>query len=102
MAVGPRLKTESKVSLGLGMAPGPEAESAVLEAEGTPAMGQLDASVNYLQKSQEGENSAGFQMTWTYSTAGGFSGINGQGYAGQQSDVFFMPTFSIVYRYVDM
>ena len=84
------------------MAPGPEAKSETVKATHIPAYGQVDHSVNKLQKLQEGENSAGFQMTWTYSTAGGFSGINGQGYAGQQSDVFFMPTFSIVYRYVDM
>ena len=39
-------------------------------------------------------------FTIGYTTAGLEGAKNGEGFAGQESDVFVLPTFSIIYRYV--
>ncbi|EJK48096.1 hypothetical protein THAOC_33136, partial [Thalassiosira oceanica] len=92
---GPKIESDSDIAIGLGMAPGPEVKSGVLKGDATPALGYIEHSVNSLQ---EEENSAGFTMTWSYTTAGQEGAKNGQGFAGQESDVFLLPTFSIIYR----
>ena len=47
---GVKVISESGITIGLGMAPGPEVKSGVLRGDSEPAVGHIEHSVNSLQE----------------------------------------------------